>query len=204
MHLLISSGEAAGEARALRSMFEARKRVFVDLLKWDVPVLAGRFEIDQFDDPHATYLILTDGEGLHLASTRLLPTLRPHILDSLFASLCDAPPPRSATTFEVTRFCLDRSLSARDRRAARDTLIVALVEHALAQGIDTYTAVADMHWFAQIPTFGWTCRPLGAPRSINGERLAAFAIEIDASTPERLTAAGIVATSRVGPSRLAA
>ena len=43
---------------ALREMFEARKRVFVDLLKWDVPVLEGRFEIDQFDDEHAAYLIV--------------------------------------------------------------------------------------------------------------------------------------------------
>ena len=44
----------------LRSMFEARKSVFVDLLKWDVPVLDGRYEIDQFDDGHATYLIVAD------------------------------------------------------------------------------------------------------------------------------------------------
>jgi acyl-homoserine lactone synthase len=45
---------------ALRAMFEARKRVFVDLLKWDVPVLGGRFEVDQFDDEHAAYLVLSD------------------------------------------------------------------------------------------------------------------------------------------------
>ncbi len=31
---------------ALRVMFEARKRVFVDLLKWDVPVLEDAYEID--------------------------------------------------------------------------------------------------------------------------------------------------------------
>jgi LuxR family quorum-sensing system transcriptional regulator CciR len=39
-------------------MFAARKSVFVDLLKWDVPVLEGRYEVDQFDDQHATYLIV--------------------------------------------------------------------------------------------------------------------------------------------------
>ena len=58
---------------ALRAMFEARKQVFVDLLKWDVPVLGGRFEVDQFDDEHAAYLVLSDDEGRHLASARLLP-----------------------------------------------------------------------------------------------------------------------------------
>ena len=40
--------------RTLRSMFEDRKSVFVDLLKWDLPVLDGRFELDGFDDRHAT------------------------------------------------------------------------------------------------------------------------------------------------------
>ena len=38
-------------------MFEARKRVFVDLLKWDVPVLDDAYEIDQFDTPDASYLV---------------------------------------------------------------------------------------------------------------------------------------------------
>ena len=58
------------EDSALRAMFAARKSVFVDLLKWDVPVVDGTFEIDQFDDRHATYLVLDDGQGEHLASTR--------------------------------------------------------------------------------------------------------------------------------------
>src|SRR3546814_5073717 len=62
-------------------MFAARKSVFVDLLKWDVPVLEGRYEIDQFDDEYARYLILADRGDGHLGSARLLPTMRPHILD---------------------------------------------------------------------------------------------------------------------------
>jgi N-acyl-L-homoserine lactone synthetase len=83
-----------GCSEAMRGMFAARKAVFVDLLGWDVPVLNDQYEIDQFDNEHARYLILTDGDGGHLASTRLLPTHRPHILDSLFPSLCAGPVPR--------------------------------------------------------------------------------------------------------------
>lgn len=45
--------EQALSGRVFRSMFEERKRVFVDLLGWDVPVLARRYEIDQFDDDEA-------------------------------------------------------------------------------------------------------------------------------------------------------
>jgi hypothetical protein len=89
--------------RTLRTMFEDRKSVFVDLLKWDVPVLADCFELDEFDDPHATYLIIADEDGDHLGSARLLPTSRPHILSTLFMDLCAAPPPRGGDVFEITR-----------------------------------------------------------------------------------------------------
>ncbi|EKU74945.1 hypothetical protein HMPREF9718_02473 [Sphingobium yanoikuyae ATCC 51230] len=60
------------EDMVLRAMFEARKRVFIDLLKWDLPVLADRYEVDHFDTPDAQYLVLTDTELHHRASTRLL------------------------------------------------------------------------------------------------------------------------------------
>lgn len=86
LHVVQSAARPASDA-VLRSMFAARKSVFVDLLKWDVPVLDGRYEIDQFDDVHATYLILANPDGTHLGSARLLPTTRPHILDSFYAEL---------------------------------------------------------------------------------------------------------------------
>ena len=56
MEVIVRSGCAGpSEDRALRTMFEDRKSVFVDLLKWDVPVIDGRFEVDEFDDEQATY-----------------------------------------------------------------------------------------------------------------------------------------------------
>lgn len=179
--------------KVMRSMFAARKAVFVDLLKWDVPVLAGQFEVDQFDNEHACYLILADSDGGHLGSARLLPTLRPHILDSFYGELCEAAPPRGADIFEVTRFCLDRSLTARDRRAVRDTLVTALAEHGVAHGIAGYSAIAEVGWLQQILAFGWRCRPLGLPRAIGGRMLGAISIDIDADTPRRLAEAGITA-----------
>ncbi len=76
MLLTVDASNRIGERVALRAMFAARKRVFVDLLKWDIPVLEGRFEVDQFDDGHARYIVLTDDSHNHLASARLLPTTR--------------------------------------------------------------------------------------------------------------------------------
>lgn len=203
LHVVQSAAPPARDA-VLRSMFAARKSVFVDLLKWDVPVLDGRYEVDQFDDVHATYLILAEPDGTHLASARLLPTTRPHILDSFFGDLCEDAPPRGADTFEITRFCLDRRLSARERREVRDTLVNALVDHALAVGIAAYSAVAGMGWFQQILAFGWRCMPLGLPQIIDGTMLAALRIEITPETPSLLKAGRSTAAAlRIDP-RIAA
>ena len=192
---IIERARPAPDDALLRGMFEARKQVFVDLLGWDLPVLAGRFELDQFDTPEAIYLILADEDGAHRASARLLPTIRPHLLGSLFAGLCDGPVPSGETVFEITRFCLDRSLGARGRRAARDELVSALARFGLDRGITLYTGVAQPGWLDQILAFGWRCRLLGAPREIEGSRLGAIAIEIDTETPGLLECAGIRGTT---------
>src|SRR3546814_7448538 len=107
------------ENDVLRAMFAARKEVFVDLLKWDLPVLDGRFEIDQFDTPAAHYLILADEWGRHRASARLLPTDSSHLLGDLYPFLCDGPVPAGPNVREITRFCLDRNQTAGERRMAR-------------------------------------------------------------------------------------
>ena len=176
---------------SLLAMFAARKRVFVDLLGWDVPVLEGRYEVDGFDDRYAHYLVVTDERGRHLASARLLETTRPHILDSLFPELCSGPIPQGPRTREITRFCLDPGVGAHARRQARDTLVSALVAHALEQGIDTYTGVAELAWLQQILAFGWRCRPLGIPRRVGRTTLGALAIEITPETPALLETSGL-------------
>lgn len=179
------------EAALLGSMFAARKSVFVDLLKWDVPVVAGRYEIDQFDDAHATYLVLAGADGSHQASARLLPTTRPHILGSFYPQLCKNGPPSGAAIFEITRFCLDRSLRAGERRQKRDLLVRALADHAVATGIAAYTAIAAPAWCDQILAFGWRARALGDIRRIGSDRLCALRIDINRHTPSLLAKAGI-------------
>jgi acyl-homoserine lactone synthase len=197
MLLIVDSTNRALEHKAMRTMFEARKRVFIDLLKWDIPALADRYELDQFDDVHATYLIVTDGEGNHLASARLLLTTRPALLDTLFAGLVAGSVPQGPDVLEITRFCLFPGIGARQRRAARDALLVGLVAFALENGISTYTGVAELPWFRQIQTFGWDCAALGEPVLHKGAALTALRIDIDASTPAKLAAAGITSDAGI-------
>lgn len=191
MVLLVDSTIGSVSNTAFRSMFAARKSVFIDLLKWDLPVLDGRYEIDQFDDAHARYLIITGLDHQHLGSARLLPTVRPHILDSIFPALCDGQPHRGQNIWEITRFCLGRQLQAAERRQVRNHLVTALAEHALDNGIETYTGVAEMGWLQQILSFGWDCRPLGEPLRSCGSMLGALEIMITPDTPAELAAGGV-------------
>lgn len=190
--ILVESGTSnALDRRVLAAMFEARKQIFVDLLRWDVPVLAGRFELDEFDDEHAAYIIVTDESGGHLGSARLLKTTRPHILGTLFPELCEGPVPSGPDTLEITRFCLGRNQGAAIRRDSRNRLVSAIVSFALAHGIRTYTGVAEMGWLQQILAFGWDCRPLGVPRQLGRGLTGALAISIQPDTPALLERNGI-------------
>lgn len=206
MFLVVENVRRPLDDLRLRPMFESRKAVFVDLLKWDVPVVAGRYEVDQFDDDRATYVVLGDGEGGHLASARLLETETPHILDTLFRELCAGAPPRGEQILEITRFCLARSLRAERRLQVRNALVSAIVDYALWRGVVAYSGVAEMGWLQQILAFGWRCRPLGPPRTINGKMLGALRIDISAETPRLLAAGGLYAPTvfHVSPPLVAA
>ncbi len=195
MQQLLEEARPSPPDAVLRAMFEARKRVFVDLLKWDVPVLADAYELDQFDNPDANYLILVDRDNRHRASARLLRTDRPHILGGLYPSLCDDRVPSGLDVREITRFCIEPTLTRPERRAARNQLVTALVDHALAAGLSGYTAVAGATWFGQIMAFGWRCRALGPLTRVGGERLVALAIDIGTDTPALLAGNGIYCKS---------
>ncbi len=171
-------------------MFEDRKSIFVDLLKWDIPH-DGRFERDQFDDEHAEYLIVNDSDsGEHFASLRMLRTDRPHILGSLFGELCDEQVPTGPDIREISRMCLSPRHRGAERLAARNLLASAMTEYALLTGIRAYTGVADLGWMSRVLSAGWRCEPLGMPRSLGGSMIGAMMIHIDADTIRRLQVSG--------------
>lgn len=183
-----------GEARhrlLLDTMFADRKRLFVDLLGWDVPVLDGRFEVDQFDGEHATYVVAANALGEHVASLRLLPTDRPHILDTLFTRLCPAGVPTGIDACEITRLCLPTRHQAADRLQLRNRLISAMVDHALAVGITALTGVVAEPFRRQVLAMGWRAEPFGPAELIDGAALGAFCLHVDHGTPARLAAAQI-------------
>jgi N-acyl-L-homoserine lactone synthetase len=204
--VMLHRGNCPTQCRiSLRPMFEARKALFVDLLGWRVPVVADRYEIDRFDSPRCAYLVDSNPGEPHLGSLRLLPTTRPHILDTLFPALCDGPVPTGPSTWEITRLCLPARLGAARRLAVRNRLISAMVDHALEERVETLTGVVEMRFLSQILDMGWRCRPLGPPARMDGALLGAFRIDLDAATPAALASRGIyTANTLAAPCAMAA
>jgi len=186
----VNSTNIGRHEHAMDGMFKDRKRVFVDILRWDVPV-EGEYERDQFDNQDAEYFIICDSRtGEHQASMRILRTDRPHLLDSVFPMLCGNGVPNGPEYRELTRLCVSPSLRARDRLRARNRLFTSLVEYALLAGIKGYTGVSAMGVYSQVLALGWRCTPLGLPQMINGEVVAAVLAHIEPETINLLRSAG--------------
>jgi len=171
-------------ALELYGMHRDRKRIFVDWLKWKIPVTDGTHEIDQFDSQNAVYLIESDGKGRHLASIRLLRTTRPHLLLDVFPALCDGPVPIGPDIWELTRFCVAPEMIKSDGTRLMNLMWTSVVEYAVLNGITQYTCVTHMAFLSQILSAGWDTKPLGLPQMVDGGLIGAVLFKISPATLE--------------------
>lgn len=186
---LVTSENRWSHRHLLDKMFQDRKTIFVDLLKWDIPH-DGRVERDEYDD-EAEYLIVNDRDsGEHYASLRMLRTDRPHMLQTLFAELCDGPVPRGRDIREISRMCLSSRHRGPERLRFRNLLASAMTEYALLTGIRAYTAVMEMGRMSRVLSAGWHCEPLGMPRKIGTTMVGALMIHVEPDTIRRLQSTG--------------
>lgn len=159
----------------LKAMHRDRKRIFVDWLKWDVPVVDGAYEVDQFDTDAAIYLIEGDPRcGQHHASVRLLPTTGPHLLADVFPVLCEGPVPKGYDIWELTRFCISPEVTKSEARHLMNLMWTAVVEYAVEHKIAKYTCITHIQFLSQILTAGWDTEPLGLPQKIDGCQIGAI------------------------------
>lgn len=190
MILTIENHLAGAQTRALETMFADRKAQFADFFGWDVPVVDGRFEMDQFDTADAVYLVAIDEAGRHEASLRMLPSWRPHLLGDIFPHLCAGDVPVGPATWESTRLCLPSRHGAARRRELRNALISAMADFALARGIEHITGVIPEGFRREVLAMGWRAEPLGPAVYIEGGPIGAFRVEVTPDMRERLAWSG--------------
>lgn len=183
MHAVVTRGNSETFAPQLEQMFRHRKVLFVDTLKWSVPVVDDVYEKDQFDTDSALYVLILDKpNGDHIGSVRLLPTTAPHILGALFPNLCRHSVPSNDSTWEITRLCCAPRQGSKRRTDIRHRIGIALAEFGLLFGISQYTCVAELGWLSQILAVGWECEPLGPPVRHEATQIGALLIKISPET----------------------
>lgn len=176
-----------GFAGALMEMHHDRKQVFVDRFGWRLPAKGSWLEVDQFDNDYAVYLLARSAEGRHQGSVRLLPSSRPHMLDTLFSHLCPAGVPGGDDVWEISRLVTNPAdATGTSVLKVHRLLALALVEFAAENGIGAYTLVAEVARVPALLSIGWPVMPLGLPTLVDGEMLQALQINLHAGTLEDL------------------
>jgi acyl-homoserine lactone synthase len=121
-------------------------------------------EIDQFDNPDASYLIWEDQMEV-LGGARLIPTHKPHLMSDVFphiVTLGDLP--RTPRVWELTRLFSTRGgISQVNRRIVTGDVFSAMFELGLAYELDAISIVCDTFFVTRFLGMGLEVTPLGLP-----------------------------------------
>lgn len=131
--------ELAEQPELADAMFRERRKLFREKLGWSLKVDEHGRERDEYDDMNPLYIIITDEDGDHLASTRILPTTGRTMIADHFSHLTDGVSISSGLIWEVTRFFV----SGNGGRQVAATLMWAGCALAYAAGVEYYVGVID-------------------------------------------------------------
>jgi acyl-homoserine lactone synthase len=186
------------------SMYRDRKIVFVDQLGWNLKGVDGDREIDQFDTVDAVYVIEADAQRRHLASLRLLPTTKPHLMSEVFPFLCEGEVPRGPDIWELTRLCIRPGLPKPEQQRLRGLVWYGAMQYAFATGIRKFTGVTHVQFLSAVLASGLEVEPLGLPRVYQGATIGAHMVHFgldDVRREERKL--GLTQAAAAAPAALA-
>jgi N-acyl-L-homoserine lactone synthetase len=159
----------------LAAQARLRHRVFVERRALPHATFDG-MEYDRFDTPAAVYLVWRDAGGEARGLIRLLPTTRPYMMQTFWPEMVtDGAPPVSPKIWEITRVCVDKAASPRERRTILPELLCGVAEFFELNGISAMVGVARAHLVEHyIPQEGISW--LGDAAEVEGEIERAFLV----------------------------
>ncbi|MFA7414728.1 MAG: acyl-homoserine-lactone synthase [Rhizobium sp.] len=188
---IINGANRERHSAEMAEMFTLRKRVFHDLLKWDVKI-KGDWEIDDYDDANPVYVLSYSPHTNRLrGALRLLPTLGPNMLDDTFPILLgDNPQIRSAAIWESSRFCIEPEIS-QDRASNQVTIAAAELmcgvgELGIASGISHIVTVTDVFLERMFRRMGCPGERIAEPQKIGSVYAVAIAWEVTQDLLDRM------------------
>ncbi|WP_341197839.1 acyl-homoserine-lactone synthase [Hyphomonas chukchiensis] len=208
MFTIITPERRASHTDELDQMYRMRYRIVVGEWKWDIPGIDVGYDMDQFDTGETVYVIVRNDGGDIVATSRLNPTTRPHMMSELFSDYCNLQPyPVGADVWECSRFVTDRSMLADpvEDFQVRCRLGLGLTAYCLDNGISRLSWLTHQKFFNLVQRV-WKTEPLGLPRRVGDNWAWIPAVStIDEATFDRQldryrNAEAIVAANRAAPS----
>ncbi|MGJ8562723.1 MAG: acyl-homoserine-lactone synthase [Alphaproteobacteria bacterium] len=185
VHVITSANrDLYGEA--LEAMFVMRFHVAVNELGWTIPNMASGRDKDAYDREDTVYFIEYDDDGEVIATARLNPTTKPHLMTDVFSTLCEFDGvPQSDDVFEYSRFLVRKQgVSRRRNLEAQAHISLAIVEYCLAAGISHVSWVSYKKSYP-LALRMWKTRPLGLPQYFKDDD-AHYIAAISEMSPESL------------------
>lgn len=161
IHIINWSNRKAYEG-PLEHHFRLRHRIYIGERNWRQIERPIPLEIDAFDNEHAIYLLGIDDNGHVCGGSRLVPTLKPHLLSDVFPMLADGGVPRDQDVFEWTRIFVTPSLrKPGEPSLAAGIVLCGLLEAALVLRIRQISVVCEVFWLNRLERLGWPVTRLG-------------------------------------------
>lgn len=165
---------------ARRQLGLYRHAVFVDRLKWDLPCGGKPLteEWDQYDRNDTTHVIGYTDTGRICGYARLLPTTRPYLLAEVFPGLMATPLAGDPRMWEMSRFTTFHDDVTIDLQRMRQLLRVVF-QYSICLGIQRLIGVTPVGMTRLYRRLGLVLRAMGPVALANGDRVAAFSLDVD-------------------------
>lgn len=180
LHVVTAENRCLYE-RQVEESFHIRHKIYVEERGWRDLDRPDKREVDQFDNDDAIYLLALDERTRRvIGGSRLIPTLKPHLMSDVFPQLASMRQlPRSADIFEWTRFYVISE--RREPHAISDvacTIMCGVQEYCLENGIVQLSIVTEPFWIPRFARLGWNPKPLGLPIHWHGMEVVGITVDI--------------------------
>ena len=162
----------------LEQQFHLRHDIYIGERGWrDLERPDGR-EVDAFDNDDAIYLLGITADDRVVAGSRLVPSLKPHLMSEIFPQLAPNGVPQEAGLFEWTRIFVIPPLRDPGRPCvAAGIMYCSLLEYCLQHSIRRLSIVCETFWLDRLANLGWQPKSLGP--SIDHQKEAIIGITVE-------------------------
>lgn len=130
----------------IHSLFNDRRRQFINRHKWDLQVDKDGCEFDEYDDELSDYLVVHNC-GVHLGSCRVRPTNASSMIADHFSQhfpkIGEYLDSANGKIHEASRFCRSPEISHQESRIAIALLIKLLKSYKESHDIASFIAVVS-------------------------------------------------------------